>query len=59
MAIVTKKKQKRDKRNDDIKALYANLKSDPDSQVYAIYQMIALKYNISETQVGRIVGNIK
>lgn len=59
MATLTEKTQGKKIRNAEIKKLYTELMTDPDSQRTAVYEMLAFKYKVSSTTVGRIVGNIK
>jgi len=59
MAILTKKKTEKEKRNSKIIKAYNNYMSWEGSQKYGAYEAISLKYGISPATVGRIVGNIK
>lgn len=58
MAILTEKTIKKNKRNADIIKDYKKAMQQ-GSQRSAVYDDLSIKYNVSSTQVGRIVGNIK
>lgn len=59
MAVQSIKKQEKELRNKEIKSLYGSLMSDPETQKFAAYEMLAFKFGISATSVCRIVGNLK
>jgi len=58
MAILTEKTQKKKERNASIIKDYKEAMKK-GSQRSAVYDDLSIKYKVSSTQVGRIVGNIK
>jgi len=58
MAILTEKTKKKKERNASIIKDYKDAMKK-GSQRSAVYDDLSIKYKVSSTQVGRIVGNIK